>query len=542
LIEVARNLPYDEVGIVNGLPAGKIPREQSFIRNGFTFELTASVQSVDDPFDGVIGSSTKNDEAPSDYKRLQYDIVCPACPAGVFPDQRVVTTIAPSNLEMAAGGGALLVKVFNAVGDPVAGAHVRIINSSLASLIDIRETADNVGAFLLLDAPPGLFSYAISATKAGYSLDQTIASSTANLNPLKPLASVSAGEITQLSFTIDQLASLNLRTINSACGAVSISDIKMRGEKLVGQLPDIFKIDRVLSTSGGTLSLTDLEWDTYKFWLDSASPYSVTGTIPASPLVVSPGSAQDMSLIIRSRQDRGLLVTVKDASTGLPLDGAEVTVGDSTEVTSQGYFSQSDWSVGPGQTQYENISMFSETDGNIDFGTVGEIKLRSSLGQYLPSGYIVSSVFDTGGTTTDYAAIDWSPSDQPVSAGLDSVRLQIASGNEAATSTWNFIGPDGTSNSYFTVPNTSVGSYHDGNQFLRYKILLGTADSSATPNISSISLTFSSACTPPGQAYFDGLSGDTQIISVTRPGYGPYSSTLNTVNYWQSATVLLSPQ
>ncbi|MCX6713339.1 MAG: hypothetical protein NTY66_03990 [Candidatus Vogelbacteria bacterium] len=134
--------------------------------------------------------------------------------------------------------------------------------------------------------------------------------------------------------------------------------------------------------------------------------------------------------------------------------------------------------------------------------------------------------------------MNWAPADQSAST---TVRLQIASGNDPATTTWHWRGPDGTIGSFYTVPGTTINPIHNGDQFVRYKLLLATASSTQTPNVSDVSLTYTSHCTPPGQAYFEGLAGDTQSISVTRSGYAPYTSTANTASGWQTMVVQMQP-
>ena len=42
-LEIIRNLPYEKVGIVNGLPSGVLTYEQTKILNGVTFKLTTTV-------------------------------------------------------------------------------------------------------------------------------------------------------------------------------------------------------------------------------------------------------------------------------------------------------------------------------------------------------------------------------------------------------------------------------------------------------------------------------------------------------------------
>ena len=63
--EIIRNLTYEDVGIINGLPSGKIQREKIVTRDNYSFNLQTTIRNVDDPFDGTIGGSP-SDSSPSD--------------------------------------------------------------------------------------------------------------------------------------------------------------------------------------------------------------------------------------------------------------------------------------------------------------------------------------------------------------------------------------------------------------------------------------------------------------------------------------------
>ncbi|MFA5095582.1 MAG: prepilin-type N-terminal cleavage/methylation domain-containing protein [Candidatus Paceibacterota bacterium] len=52
--EIIRNLPYQDVGIIGGLPAGKITRTENVLRDNYSFTIVTSIRSIDDPFDGTI--------------------------------------------------------------------------------------------------------------------------------------------------------------------------------------------------------------------------------------------------------------------------------------------------------------------------------------------------------------------------------------------------------------------------------------------------------------------------------------------------------
>jgi len=543
-IEVIRNLPYQDVGIENGVPVGVVPRIKTLTRGGSTYNLVFYIRNVDDVFDGTLGSTTHNDLAPADYKQIEIDIGCATCRADLFPTSTIITSVAPRNLETTTGNGSLIIKTFDSNGDPVGGAGVHIVNNSGTTTIDISEITDNEGVFQLIDTPPGALVYQTTVSKAGYSTDGTVVASVSNPNPLNPPSTVAAGQVTQLSFAIDKLSDLTVNTVNRYCDQLAGQTVGVVGQKKIGQNPDVFKYDKTFtSNDSGLINLSAIEWDTYNFNLATSSGRYLAGSLPPLPVLVSPDTEQTVTLMSVTGVARGLLVIVLDAATGLPLSGATVKVGSETQITNQGFFNQTDWSGGSGQFTYDNQTMFADTDGNIDYSTLpGELRLRSSLGQYLSSGYLISSVFDTNSTSTEYTTLTWSPADQATSTGANSVRVQIATGDDGATTTWNFIGPDGTTASYYTEPNSIINTANNNHRYLRYKLYLSTADVSVTPNISDLGITYTTACIPPGQAYFDDLSGLSQDITVTRDDYQSYSSSVATTEDWQAVIIRLEAQ
>lgn len=53
-IETIRNLPYNLIGTLGGIPAGNIPQTEAVIKNGINFTVTTNVIYIDDPFDGTL--------------------------------------------------------------------------------------------------------------------------------------------------------------------------------------------------------------------------------------------------------------------------------------------------------------------------------------------------------------------------------------------------------------------------------------------------------------------------------------------------------
>lgn len=537
--EIIRNLPYVDVGILNGLPAGVVPREQTIVRDNITFLVTTTIRNFDDPFDGTIGGEP-NDTSPADNKLVEVEI---DCQCGVDPII-YATRVAPKHLEITGNNGALFVQVLNAEGLPVQGANVHIENNQATTTIIVDDTTNTQGMLQLIDAPPGTGAYEISVSKSGYSSDQTyVIGGLENPVPDKPHANISTGQVTQISFAIDELSDLTVSSRQTTCGAVGNVGFTIQGSKTIGL--DVYKYDVDHVTNGsGNISLPGLEWDTYTFSLTD-SEYDLAGSNTILPLDLNPGSNQHVDLIVAPKDPNAFLIKVRDGATDLPLSDVtvELTKGSasSTLTTGRGFMTQTDWSGGSGQGSYVNESQFASSDGNIDYLNDGYIQLVAFSGSYVPSGFIESSTFDTG-TTTNFYTLDWVPGSQPVEAGDTSVRFQIATSDVATPGTWNYVGPDGTAGSYFTAPGQSFSSIHNGDQYLRYKVYLSTEDVSVTPLVSDVSFSFSSDCLPSGQAYFTGLEAGEWDLSVTKPGYQDFTQDdyLISTN-WSELEVILNP-
>lgn len=526
-VETIRNMPYADVGLIAGIPVGTINRTESFSRAGYTFQATTTIRNVDDPFDGTL-AGTPNDLSPADFKLVELSIGClNACPG--FTPIEVTTTISPRSLETTTGNGAIFIQVIDANGQPVADADVSIIGQSPSTVL-INEVTNASGVFQLVDVPPGNFMYKITASKAGYSSETTHTSDGANPNPVLPHATVVAGTVTSITMAIDRVSVLNVRTVNETCAAVPSVPFTLTGQKKIGTGPDIFKYTTSATTNGsGEYIIPNLEWDSYDFTIGGA--YVISGTMPFIPFTLSPNTTQDLYVIPKTASPDSLLVRVKDRVTQLPISGASVTLSkvgySSTLVTNRGFFSQSDWSGGPGEVNFTAGNMFDTSDGNIEYSSsTGEIALRRPFGSYLGSGTLTSSWFDVGTASTTIYSLDWLPASQNPLAGVDSVKFQLESRNDVGTPLSGFVGPDGTAGTYYTTPGTVVSSDHTNKRYIRYKAYLTTADSSVSPLVSDVSLTFGTNCTPFGQVYYSGLSPATYTIDVTATGYQNYNNTV----------------
>lgn len=105
---------------------------------------------------------------------------------------------------------------------------------------------------------------------------------------------------------------------------------------------------------------------------------------------------------------------------------------------------------------------------------------------YVPSGTFTSSVIDAGSEVA-FNTIDFD-GNIPAATALN---LQIAT-STSPTGPWNFVGPDGTSGTYYTL--TSVKAIHLNHiigRYIRYQASLSTSNSAVTPSLDAVYINYS---------------------------------------------------
>lgn len=111
---------------------------------------------------------------------------------------------------------------------------------------------------------------------------------------------------------------------------------------------------------------------------------------------------------------------------------------------------------------------------------------------YDTSGNFTSATLDLNAAQMN--SLSWVAS-TPSGVGANPVRFQLAANND--NSTWNYIGPDGTSGTYFTTSGTTSFpvALQQNLRYWRYKIFLSTATTSVTPSVDSVTFGYSSYAT-----------------------------------------------
>jgi len=374
--EIIRNLPYDDVGIVGGIPVGKITRNQTTLQDNYSFDIQTTIRNIDDPFDGTIGGNP-SDLSPADYKSADLEISCSNCK--IFSPLKFTTLITPHALETTSTNGALFIRIFDANGLPIQGASVDIINEQTNPFTIINETTDNAGWIRIIDAPPGTNAYNISATKSGFSQDQTYPiGGVAGPNPLLPDATVVIQQVTQTSLSIDRTSSLNVTTVDSTCTALPSIGFSLTGTKLIGT-PSILKYPTQTFTTNtfGNYGVSPLEWDSYKALLTSGL-YDLAGTNPLPTFTINPNENRNLQLIAIPHLDKALLVSVNDQNNSV-IDGATVSlvkgIFNETKITN------SDTCATPGEVFWNGLTggTYTLTVSNSEYQTsITSIDISSS--------------------------------------------------------------------------------------------------------------------------------------------------------------------
>ncbi len=221
-MELLKNLPYNDLGTVGGIPSGTILQNENVIFNGASYAVHTQIIYYDDSADGILGINP-SELSGTDYKKLKIKISW----AGPFgnKDISIISNISPKRNQSADNTGTLSILVFNASGQPVPQADVTINAAVGTTTINISAQTNNSGKLIYPGAPAAQNAYAITASKTGYSTDTTCkidasgsacTSAQGNPNPTKSHASVISGALTEISFAIDLLSTMIVKTIRQA--------------------------------------------------------------------------------------------------------------------------------------------------------------------------------------------------------------------------------------------------------------------------------------------------------------------------------------
>ncbi len=337
-MEALRNVPYDDIGTVGGIPSGAFEQSESETHNNTVYTIETDIRYVDDAFDGT----TPTDTVSTDYKRIRIEVSW----EGQYVSEPVVlvSTIAPNGLESSSGGGTLWLEVYTADSMPISAATVHITNSLVSPSVDITSATDSDGRYLVYGATASTQGYHVEISKSGYSSSQTYTVDVvSNPNPDPSDQTVVDGAVTTKLFYIDQVSdmTIHMEDLTTATPTANL-DVRIVGAKRIGTASDgsdIPKYDQTLTTdANGDITLTDIEYDTYSMTFDDATTgYDLAGTPTSIPHVLAPNASDTVTLQTATDSANSFLVTVTNAE-GQRLEAASVrlyTANLSADVTQQ---------------------------------------------------------------------------------------------------------------------------------------------------------------------------------------------------------------
>ncbi|MFH1415906.1 MAG: hypothetical protein ABIH89_07470 [Elusimicrobiota bacterium] len=151
---------------------------------------------------------------------------------------------------------------------------------------------------------------------------------------------------------------------------------------------------------------------------------------------------------------------------------------DAPEKTNQALISATYMGADACYTSY-NGTLWTET-------TCEELIFKFQSVTFSSSGRFVSKVYDAG-NPAEFSQISWEPLTQSASTELI---FQVASSDSSA-GPWSYLGPDGTSSSYYTQPSgEDISSIHTGKRYIAYKAYFTTPDTGYTPQLEKVSISY----------------------------------------------------
>lgn len=207
-IEKIRNMKYLDVGTVGAsLPyaSGTLEASTSTVLNNVVYNIQRKVKYIYDPADG-------NETCLLDYKKVEIKVSF----SGNLGGEVVLTTnVSPKDKieELATCEnqpvGVLSVNVFNARGEFVENPRIEVFNATPTTLVDSAVPSSGKYDFPLV---PG--TYKVVVSKDGYSSEKTYSIEEIAI-PEKPNPIVLEGQITEISFLIDKLSSMLIKTLST---------------------------------------------------------------------------------------------------------------------------------------------------------------------------------------------------------------------------------------------------------------------------------------------------------------------------------------
>jgi len=326
-MEYLKSLPYDNLAVAGGpiVSTTTVPGTLTKKVNGNTYTIITNISYVDNAYDGCgpyPDQATKQqycrnyppptgapspDNNPADYKDVNVTVKDKSGLRLASVDTQIAALVA----ETASNTGALFVHVNDSGGNPISGATVNVVNSSVSPAVNVSDTTDENGIVIFYDLPPSTSGnkYQISASDSGYSSLTTIVPN-GSLQPTYSSQNLIALNSSSVTLMLAQQGqnSLVLETTDTSGNPLPGAKIYVKGgyKKYTVITDTSYYYDtlspsdiRPMTDSGGLAALTNLVPGSYYFCGDlGATSCSVGGTTYYLAAAVPYGGSNPLQPII----------------------------------------------------------------------------------------------------------------------------------------------------------------------------------------------------------------------------------------------------
>lgn len=299
-METLRNMPYASLATQHGAiyPPGGIPDSETDTVGGHKYVVHTYISFVDDPFDGnALGTipGKPTDIYPFDYKKATIEVKDSNDNKSLA---KISTDVSANAAETSDNSGILFLNVVNSHGGAIANANVHLTNSTKSPPVDITTITDTAGNLQIPLLPQDTSNgYHLVVTLPGYSTDQTYPKLSGYNIDHNPDFNILNQQVANETLAIDLLSTLTINVVNEIGTPVPNLNITTTSNTVTYVDPKGVKspIPRYSNTSqtssGGSITLSNLTWDSYSFtaptgyYVISTTPYQKV-SLPAGGNVV----------------------------------------------------------------------------------------------------------------------------------------------------------------------------------------------------------------------------------------------------------------
>ncbi|MFA6184162.1 MAG: carboxypeptidase-like regulatory domain-containing protein [Parcubacteria group bacterium] len=338
-MEMLRNLAYDSVATIGGIPNGPIDPDENITVGGKIFRVTTDVRFYDDPADGIFDGSPF-DNVSNDYKIAE--VVVSWGDGGESERATLSSRFVPPGVENSVGGGTFSINSIDYAGNPVPNVTVNIYNNQISPTVNYTTHTSSNGNLLLQGVPGDINQdYQITMSKSGYETAVTYSPATAGFIPYDAHSNIIEGAMNQKTMIIDLLSNLVIKSKNSFGEDLPDVSFDLTGGRRLDDGttdPGIYAFDQTVDTgSDSEFSIGSASAGKYvlKNFSFSSGDYefrkvSVGDDLNSSTINLVPGTSLSTNMIFMDKNIDSAYINVKDSNTGSVIVGASVELKNTT--------------------------------------------------------------------------------------------------------------------------------------------------------------------------------------------------------------------